>query len=127
MQGDVRNMDDAMFSHWLDLDKDGEEMSLNMRGVLSVSKMYGTYVKRIHRVCAHRALFVTRKGYIGLAPWNAKVGDAVFVLEGGKTPFLLRQYAAGGAHAFVGESYLYGIMAGEAWNMGLPDQQVTLL
>ncbi|KAH7087586.1 hypothetical protein FB567DRAFT_525287 [Paraphoma chrysanthemicola] len=100
MQGDVRSMDDAMLSHWLDLDEVDEDLSLSMRGITSVTKIYGTYVKRIHRVCAQRALFVT---------------------------FVLRQHAADGVYEFVGELYLYGIMAGEAWSMGLPNQQVTII
>ncbi|CAH0058500.1 unnamed protein product [Clonostachys solani] len=78
-----------------------------------IVKHYGTYVKRIQRVCAHRALFVTRKGYIGLAPWNAKEGDVVAVLDGGKTPYLLRSVSED-QFKLVGESFVYGIMAGEA-------------
>jgi len=68
--------------------------------------------RRIYRACAHRALFVTARGYMGLAPWNAQVGDTVAVLDGGKTPFLLRE-ASGLAHTLVGEAFVYGIMGGE--------------
>ncbi len=34
----------------------------------SVAKAYGVYLRRIRRACSHRALFVTGKGYTGLAP-----------------------------------------------------------
>ncbi|KAL6412063.1 hypothetical protein AUP68_04444 [Ilyonectria robusta] len=81
-------------------------------GVLQ--KKYRKYLRKIHRACAHRALFVTARGYLGLAPWNARAGDKVAVLEGGKTPFLLRP-ASADAYTLVGEAFVYGIMGGEAW------------
>lgn len=46
--------------------------------------------QRIYQVSSGRALFVTRRGFMGLAPWNALVGDKVCVLLGGFTSFLLR-------------------------------------
>ncbi|KAH7347994.1 heterokaryon incompatibility protein-domain-containing protein [Pyrenochaeta sp. MPI-SDFR-AT-0127] len=91
------------------------------------TKQYGEYAKRIHNTCAHRALFVTQKGYIGLAPWNAKLGDLVFLLRGGKTPFILRRQIMVDGYSLVGESYVYGIMSGEGWKMGLPLQRIELI
>ncbi|OIW27962.1 HET-domain-containing protein [Coniochaeta ligniaria NRRL 30616] len=75
---------------------------------------YGACARRIYEMCANRAFFVTGRGYMGLAPWSAACGDGVFVLRGGRTPFILREQAAGG-HGLVGEAYVYGIMGGEAW------------
>jgi hypothetical protein len=75
---------------------------------------YSSYMKRIHEVCAHRALYVTKKGFIGLAPWNAKPGDAISVLKGGKTLYLLRSNAGAGTFSLVGETYVSGLMGGEA-------------
>ncbi|KAF8855595.1 hypothetical protein BDZ45DRAFT_728035 [Acephala macrosclerotiorum] len=43
---------------------------------------YGVVAKEIFEACMHRALFVTVRGYLGLVPWNAKIGDKVFVLKG---------------------------------------------
>ncbi len=77
---------------------------------------YGAAVGRIYKACAHRALFVTSKGYIGLAPWNAKSGDFIFVFNGGKTPFLLREIP-GGRYKLVGEAYVHGIMGGVALDL----------
>ncbi|KAK0717346.1 heterokaryon incompatibility protein-domain-containing protein, partial [Lasiosphaeria miniovina] len=87
--------------------------------------VYATYLARIRAACAHRRLLVTRRGFIGLAPWNAAVGDRVCVLRGGRTVFLLREVDfAGGCegggvsgekrHKLVGEAFVYGIMGGEA-------------
>ena len=78
-------------------------------------KGYLTYVERIERACSNRRLLVTKRGYIGLAPWNAQVGDVVAVLHGGDTPFLLRPAGAEpGVYSFVGEVFVYGTMGGEA-------------
>lgn len=79
-----------------------------------LSRDYAELTKRIHKACANRALFVTAKGYIGLAPWNACEGDVVAILLGGKTPYLLRPCHSGPAYEFVGETYLHGLMEGEA-------------
>ncbi|KAK3391250.1 heterokaryon incompatibility protein-domain-containing protein [Podospora didyma] len=81
--------------------------------------VYGEYLRRICEACGHRRLLITGRGYMGLAPWNAKIGDKVCVLKGGKTPFLLREEGKGdegedNVHSFVGEAYVYGIMGGEA-------------
>lgn len=75
---------------------------------------YVACVRRIHSVCAHRRLLVTKRGYLGLAPWNADVGDVVAVLHGGDTPFLLRPGNEPGVYTFVGECFVHGIMGGEA-------------
>lgn len=83
--------------------------------VWAVSRHYVPYLQRLYDTCAHRALFVTSKGYIGLAPWNAQVGDKICLLSGGKTPFLLRESAESGQYDFAGECYVYGIMGGEGW------------
>jgi hypothetical protein len=59
-------------------------------------------------------MFTTTKGFMGLAPWNAEEGDLVCILKGGKTPFLLRLPPAGSVYQLVGETYVHGIMGGEA-------------
>lgn len=85
------------------------------------TKRYGELISRIYYACAHRRLCRTQKGYIGLVPWNASVGDEVWILAGGKTPFVLRKTAKEGEHdtvsarSLVGEAYVHGIMGGEAW------------
>ncbi|KAK3367256.1 heterokaryon incompatibility protein-domain-containing protein [Lasiosphaeria ovina] len=77
--------------------------------------VYGTYLARIRAACAHRRLLVTRRGFMGLAPWNAAVGDRVCVLRGGRTMFLLREGGSGEKrHRLVGEAFVYGVMGGEA-------------
>ena len=62
--------------------------------------------------CWNRVLFNTLNGYMGLGPKVSKPGDVVCVLGGGMVPILLRP--ANGYFQVVGESYVHGIMEGEA-------------
>ena len=80
-----------------------------------------------------RRLFITEKGWIGLGPPETQVGDGVFVLAGGKTPYILRNTSSvihrtpeGVAHMLcelIGEAYVYGAMQGEFWKF-VEDGQV---
>jgi Heterokaryon incompatibility protein (HET) len=63
-----------------------------------------------------RALFVTGKGFIGLAPEGAKQGDRLAVLLGGDIPVVMRSAREGDGGSgweLVGECYVHGIMDGE--------------
>ena len=92
---------------------------------LSESK-YVRCMRRIFKVCMHRAMFVTKKGYIGLAPWNAVRGDKVAILIGGYTPFLLREKAGTDVYELVVESYMAGLMNGEALKIADGQDWMTL-
>ena len=56
--------------------------------------------------CCH-----TERGYIGLGPLTTEVGDLVCVLEGHKSPVLLRRRDS--HYIFVGDCDVVGIMNGE--------------
>lgn len=58
-----------------------------------------------------RRFFWSQRGYMGLAPPSAQVGDKVCVLVGCGIPFILREKTS--YYQFVGESYVHGIMNGE--------------
>lgn len=69
--------------------------------------------------CWDRRLFLTRNGYVGLGPEALREHDLLFILAGGPVPYVLR--AADQHYQFVGESYVYGMMKGEAvekWREG---------
>jgi hypothetical protein len=67
-----------------------------------------------------RILAMTEKGYMGLVPENAVVGDQVVLLAGGKVPYVLRlesdENASSREYKFLGDAYIHGIMQGEAWD-----------
>jgi hypothetical protein len=66
-----------------------------------------------------RRFFISEKGYIGLAPYNAAPVDKIAVLFGGKVPYILRRNEPGSLGSsdatwtFLGDSYVHGIMDGE--------------
>jgi hypothetical protein len=82
-----------------------DEMTLNFRFSLSSLGM--------------RRVFRTEKGYIGLVPSQAEVGDSVFVVKGGKVPLVLRRASRhDGEESWElrSDCYLHGIMHGEAFD-----------
>ncbi|GIZ48478.1 hypothetical protein CKM354_001153700 [Cercospora kikuchii] len=71
-----------------------------------------------------RCFFITERGYFGLGPSQARVGDEVKVFLGGRVPFLVRAIGAASVPAvlsaqadacfsLVGDCFLQGIMDGE--------------
>jgi hypothetical protein len=64
----------------------------------------------------------TERGYLGLAPDQAQVGDVVAVLNGGELPSILRPTNKAKEFQYVGDVYVHGIMNGEAlWLMAAED------
>jgi hypothetical protein len=65
-----------------------------------------------------RRLFYTSKGYVGIGPAVMQCDDIVCVVSGGTTPFLLRHALPAKSMSrkfkLIGESYVHGIMRGEA-------------
>jgi hypothetical protein len=68
----------------------------------------GAIVPRV----VNRSLCVTGNGYLSLVPLDTKVNDRVSILYGEKTPYILRQQ--GPDFTLVGETYVHGLMNGEA-------------
>ncbi|RYP15316.1 hypothetical protein DL765_005797 [Monosporascus sp. GIB2] len=67
----------------------------------------------LQQICMGRRFITTLEHrYIGLAPFWAEPGDAVFMLKGGEMLYLARPTLAGTYH-FVGEAYVHGMMDGQ--------------
>lgn len=60
---------------------------------------------------AGRALFRTRRDYIGLCPHSTRAGDEVWLLRGAKVFFNFRKIGSK-LHKMMGESYVHGLMQG---------------
>ena len=85
-----------------------------------------TYARLMQKAWNGRRVGILDKGYIGLFPAYAKKGDHVCVVQGGQTPFVLRARSDDATKfELVGDSFILGIMDGEAWNLDQPDN-VTL-
>lgn len=69
--------------------------------------------RRAQAVIWDRSSIKTRQGRLGIAPSHAEIGDCICILFGCNVPILLRKDLFG-TYQLVGESYIYGIMDGEA-------------
>ena len=64
----------------------------------------------------HRRIALTKKGYFALVPKEAALHDQIVIFEGGKLPLVTRSCNDSEALELIGESYVHGIMFGEAWD-----------
>lgn len=72
------------------------------------------YTKQFDMSLKDRVVFRTSDGMLlGLGPSDIRRDDEVWVLNGAKTPVILRRVIQG-RYGFLGESYVYGMMHGEA-------------
>jgi hypothetical protein len=72
-----------------------------------------TYRTEFNRSYSHRVLFQTSTGLIGIGPPSLQPDDNIFLLQGGRTPFILRELPKSGTYELVGGCYVHGIMHGE--------------
>ncbi|KAF4624308.1 hypothetical protein G7Y89_g13865 [Cudoniella acicularis] len=96
----------------------------------------GEYPKRLNyfNIGLQNAVFprrftITQKGYMGLTPPKAQVGDLICIFFGASTPFVVREIEDG-YFRLVGECYVHGLMDGEAMDdllaRKLEGQTITL-
>jgi hypothetical protein len=86
----------------------------------------GEFRRRSQSTLASRVIFWTDGEHLlGLGPADIRVGDQVWVLTGADTPVILRP-SAGQRHIFLGESFVYGMMHGQALRL-FPDVQDVVL
>lgn len=86
--------------------------------------------KRRYRACVYSAMFqrslvLTKNGYVGLAHNQTQKGDVMVVPDGGRVPYILRQQEdiivdgrGTSCWKLVGDSCFYGLMNGEAGQLG---------
>lgn len=77
----------------------------------------------LRSMIVNQNFFITKRGYIGIGPPTVVKGDEVWVLFGGKVPFVLRpntndveENEKTPGYTLVGNAFSYGIMDGEAVN-----------
>ena len=63
-----------------------------------------------------KSLCRTSRGYLGLFPYSAEVGDEAWLFKGARVFHLLRSSGAE-TYELMGESYIHGLMQGEALRM----------
>lgn len=70
--------------------------------------------KAISSATLFRSWCLTREGYVGLMPQESRETDLIYILEGARTPFVLRRMEGSEDYMLVGEAYVHGLMHGEA-------------
>lgn len=77
------------------------------------ASLWAEVSKGIVSIIEDKEMFITAKGYLGLAHESLQVGDVVCILSGGDVPFLLRPSATDGTFELHSECYVHGVMNGE--------------
>lgn len=91
--------------------KQGQKVQDRMELALSIPGY--NYMAAFMMTFPFYKLCVTIRGYIGLVPLNAQVGDFVVILNGGDVPFIVRSASSDSNKVkLVGESYIHGFMKG---------------
>jgi Heterokaryon incompatibility protein (HET) len=60
-----------------------------------------------------RCPFITWNGRTGFGPSSMKLNDEIWLLEGGRVPYILRKDPQNNYFTFVGECLVFGVMRGE--------------
>lgn len=83
------------------------------------------YYRSMINACYHRNFFSTEIGHIGLGPKSVSTGDVVAILYGGTFPVILRPSEKFPEdYEVVGVAYVYGLMAGEAFESDSGGEEV---
>ena len=58
-----------------------------------------------------KSIFVTQNGSMGLGPTQVQKGDQIYILAGGRLPFVLRQSPTDSQNfVLIGDAYVHGVM-----------------
>ncbi|GAB1316543.1 hypothetical protein MFIFM68171_06753 [Madurella fahalii] len=66
-----------------------------------------------YRIWCLRRVVLTDDGRFGIGPCTMCPTDQIWLLDGGRTPFILRKKASGDGYIILGEVYIHGVMYGE--------------
>ncbi|KAB8293426.1 hypothetical protein EYC80_007741 [Monilinia laxa] len=85
---------------------------------VKLDKDYGDFYEAFRVAYAGRRMFVTEKGYWGIAAQtlDPRMGDEIWIVAGSKVPMVLRRLEGGGNggnRRLIGEAYVRGVMNGE--------------
>ena len=61
--------------------------------------------------------FITFDGHLGIGPESTQPGDQIVVLDGARSPFVLRALENSTDYALLGDSFVLGLMHGEVREM----------
>jgi len=86
-------------------------MPIQQMTAKSFQKDSASYIAALQDTLHGWRFIVTRKGYVGVIPKMAQVGNLVAIMKGGRVPFILqRSEEREGAFRLVGECYVHCLM-----------------
>ena len=77
-----------------------------------------------------RRVFATNHGHLGCGPQSMDIGNSVWIVAGSPSPLVLRNVDCSGEgqeYQVVGETYVHGIMNGEALTEGVQMKKICLV
>lgn len=121
----IQHSDLHAFERWLVWVGSGESVRSATAGDDAVDAFSRAFVA----VSIGRKFAMTSKGFIGWVPREARNGDVLTFMPGGKVPYVLRQVtetdspnaSVGNSsearrYRFLGDAYIHGIMQGQAYD-----------
>ena len=81
---------------------------------LLVMNLAYKFLIAIYTKAERRSLCITEKGYLCLALPDAKIGDSLCILLGGRVLYILQRKGES-VYNLVEESYIHGLIKGEAF------------
>jgi hypothetical protein len=118
------------------LEQSGTDGDIDTTAILNQPKCLHTvadFLRRVQSVIWNRRVFMSNREVggeklFGLVPGGTKLGDYICILYGCSVPVVLREHKTLDDHYFevVGESFVYGMMDGEA-REGLLDEEVEAM
>jgi hypothetical protein len=70
-------------------------------------------------------MVVTAEGRIGVVPLSVKVGEPIYVLQGGDVSFVFRLVKQG-TWSLIGHCYIHGIMDGQSFDVSKLNSMVLV-
>jgi hypothetical protein len=84
----------------------------------SFQKQSTSYITALQDTLYGWRFVITKRGYVGVVPNMARIGDVVAILKGGRVPFILQtSVARPRAFRLVGECYIHCMMNGEGLSL----------
>ncbi|KAF7525633.1 hypothetical protein G7054_g11005 [Neopestalotiopsis clavispora] len=94
---------------------------------IPVTELYHSLVTFV----MNQSFFVSVGGYLGMGPLTMRPGDEVWILFGGRVPFILRPRRTSGqadnGYILIGQAFVHGIMHGEAVSSRRAEQRSVRL
>ena len=81
----------------------------------------------LHAGNLYRRVFVTARGYMGVAVEEIVVGDSVALVHGALVPFIVRDAEETSRYSLISDCYVHGLMSGEGFRGGSGDIGILTL